>query len=299
MSKTIVILGALGYVGSELCRNYANSKHNIVAVDSSFIPDRIALLIKNNIKFYQRDIFNCRDILEKADICYNLISLTDVPQVASQETPEKTELIFQIGVYGNREVMENTPSQCRFIFLSTHVLFEGVKSNNLNIDETRKPCPLLSYGTSKEISEMDLKDSDKNYIIVRLGSVYGLPALRWKILPNLFSKMTAVDGKIKIFGGNCLKPLVGIQDVARCLKFLAHSKYNRETFHLVNENLKVSEIARICQKYNPNLQIEEVDDKIVSNGYSLSNSKLLKTGFKFKQNVKNEIKKMIKMWSNK
>ena len=30
MSKTIVILGALGYVGSELCRYYADSKYNII-----------------------------------------------------------------------------------------------------------------------------------------------------------------------------------------------------------------------------------------------------------------------------
>lgn len=299
MSKRIVILGALGYVGSELCQYYANSKHDIVAVDSNFVPDRVATLIRNKIKFYQRDIFNCRDILSRADICFNLISVTDVPQVASQETPERIKLIYNIGVEGNRKVIKYIPSECRFVFLSTHVLFEGVKSNKLNIDETREPCPLLSYGKSKLTSETDLKKSDKNYIIARLGSVYGYPALRWKILPNLFSKQTAIDGKIKIFGGNCLKPLVGISDVARALKVLAESEYNKEIFHLVNENLKVNEIAGICKKYNPNLQIKELNKEVINDGYSLSNSKLLKTGFKFRQSIDKEIGRMIKAWSNK
>lgn len=301
MSKTIVILGALGYVGSELCNLYANSKHKVVAVDNSFVPDRVAALIRNKIQFFQRDIFNCRDILEKADICYNLVSITDVPQTLNQETSEKTELIFKVGVEGNKQVIQYTPSNCRCCFLSTHVLYEGIDhKNRLNINENRQPCPLLSYGISKLQSENDWRESDKNYIITRLGSVYGYNyAQRWKILPNLFSKMTAIDGKIKVFGGGTLKPLVGIYDVARALKFLAESKYNKEIFHLVNENLRVNELAKICKRYNPDLQIEEVGEEMISDGYSLSNSKLLKTGFKFRQSIDKEIGKMVKMWNNK
>ena len=49
----------------------------------------------------------------------------------------------------------------------------------------------LSYSKSKAINENQLKDSGKNYIILRLGSVYGYSTdtMRIDIMPNFFSKL--------------------------------------------------------------------------------------------------------------
>ena len=43
--------------------------------------------------------------------------------------------------------------------------------NDIKEDEETKP--VLSYSTSKAINEKQLKSSGKNFIILRLGSVYG------------------------------------------------------------------------------------------------------------------------------
>ena len=44
----------------------------------------------------------------------------------------------------------------------------------------------------------------------------------------------------------------------------------------------VKEVAEICKKYNSQrLQLEITDDEIPNLGYTLSNKKLLNTGFKF------------------
>ena len=46
-----------------------------------------------------------------------------------------------------------------------------------------------------------IKNSGKNYVILRLGSVYGYSTdtARIDIMPNLFSKITSQNGTIKLF----------------------------------------------------------------------------------------------------
>ena len=67
------------------------------------------------------------------------------------------------------------------------------------------------------------KSSGKNYLILRLGSVYGYSTdtARIDIMPNLFSKIASQDGTLKLFaGGRQIKSLVPLIDVARCFKYV-------------------------------------------------------------------------------
>ena len=71
--------------------------------------------------------------------------------------------------------------------------------------------------SSKAINEEQLKKSGKNYIILRLGSVYGYStdSMRIDIMPNLFSKIASQNGTLKLFaGGRQIKSLVPLIDVA-------------------------------------------------------------------------------------
>ena len=83
MSKKIVIVGALGYLGSELCKLYSGESwfHNIVAIDNRFVSKRVNQLKDWNIKFYQGEILDkefLKEHLHDADIIYHLASITDV-----------------------------------------------------------------------------------------------------------------------------------------------------------------------------------------------------------------------------
>ena len=55
---------------------------------------------------------------------------------------------------------------------SSHVVFEGTENVKLKIKENEKVNPILSC-KSKAVNEEQLKKSGKNYVILRLGSVYG------------------------------------------------------------------------------------------------------------------------------
>ena len=69
-------------------------------------------------------------------------------------------------------------------------------------------------------------------------------------MPNLFSKISSLNGTINLFsGGKQIKSLVPLKDVVRCFKFMAENeKINKETFHLTKDASSVKEVAEILCK---------------------------------------------------
>ena len=303
--KKIVILGALGYLGTELSRIYSGEswKNEIVAIDNRFISERINQLKKWNIQFFQGHILD-KDFLNKhlneADVVHHLAGVTDVAYVKTEANSELDERISSIAIEGTNNVINSISKKCKLIFPSTHVVFEGLKKAKKNIKEGEKTKPILMYAKSKNQNEVDIKKSHENHVILRLGSVYGysLDTMRINIMPNLFSKIASQDGVIKLFsGGKQLKSLISIMDVVRCMKFVEdNTEIKNETFHLVNEQTTVKKVAELCKKINPKIKLIITKDATPNLGYTLSNKKLLKTGFKFLYNLENSVKEMVENW---
>ena len=304
--KKIVITGALGYLGTELCKIYSGEswKDNIIAIDSRFISERVSQLSNWDIKYFQGHILD-ENFLKKhlfdADIVHHLAGVTDVAYVKKESSKELDEKIRSIAIDGTNNILKTIPDKCKIIFPSTHVVFEGFNETKTKIVENEKPKPILMYSTSKVQNEVDIRNSNKKHVILRLGSVYGYSSdtMRINIMPNLFSKIASQNGTIKLFsGGKQLKSLVSVIDVVRCMKFMEEKQdIKKETFHLTNEETTVKDVAEICKKINPKTTIETTKDETPNLGYTLSNHKLLKTGFKFLYNLHDSIKSMIKEWS--
>ena len=303
--KKIVILGALGYLGTELSRIYSGEswKNKIVAIDNRFISERINQLKKWNIEYIQGHILD-KEFLERhlkdADVVHHLAGVTDVAYVKTEANSELDERIRSIAIEGTNNVLNSISKKCKLIFPSTHVVFEGLKKAKKNIKEEEKTKPILMYAKSKSQNESDIKKNHENYVILRLGSVYGysLDTMRINIMPNLFSKITSQDGVIKLFsGGKQLKSLVSIMDVVRCMKFVEEkNEIKNQTFHLVKEQTTVRKVAELCKKVNPKIKLIVTKDETPNLGYTLSNKKLLKTGFKFLYNLENSVKEMVENW---
>ena len=54
---------------------------------------------------------------------------------------------------------------------------------------------------------------------------------------------------------------------------------------------------RYDKKYNSKITLKETNDEVPNMGFSLSNKKILKTGFKFLYSLDESIKEMIFKWS--
>ena len=308
MKKKIVITGGLGYLGTELCKLYSGTSwyDDIIVVDKRFVSERVAQLRSWNIKFDQGDIldlFFLKKYINPADIVIHLAGITDVAYVKKESNLISDNLISETAIQGTNNILSLMKDSGKIIFPSTHVVFDGLKKTSLNLNEDAKPCPILSYSKSKLQNELDIKNSKKNYVILRLGSVYGYSTdtARINIMPNLFSKIASLDGTIRLFsGGRQLKSLVPLIDVVRCFKFMAdNEKIKNQIFNLSKENTSVRQVANLCKKINSKIQIIKTKDEVPNLGYTLNNKKLLRTGFRFLYSLENSVKEMITQWKGK
>ena len=306
MKKKIIITGGLGYIGTELCKLYSGVSwhHEMTVIDNRFISERVNQIRNWNMEFIQGDILD-KDLIKKycadADVVHHLAGVTAVPRIKSESSLSQDEKIKEVGEKGTQNILNVVSDKCKIIFPSTHVVYEGINEVKKDIKENEITKPVLSYSTSKAINEEQLKKSGKNYVILRLGSVYGYStdSMRIDIMPNLFSKIASQDGTLKLFaGGRQIKSLVPLIDVARCFKFMEEkNEIHSEIFNLTKETLTVKEVAEICKKHNPKTILKETNDEVPNLGFSLSNKKLLNTGFEFLYNLDQNIKEMIQKWS--
>ena len=306
MKKKIIITGGLGYIGTELCKLYSGVSwhHKITVIDNRFISERVNQIRNWNMEFIQGDILD-KELIKKyckdADIVHHLAGITDVPRTKNEASTAHDEKIKEVGEIGTQNILDVIGDNCKIIFPSTHVVYEGIEEVKTDIKESEKTSPVLAYSSSKAINEEQLKKSGKNYVILRLGSVYGYStdSMRVDIMPNLFSKIASQKGTLKLFaGGRQIKSLVPLIDVARCFKFMEEkNEINSEIFNLTKETLTVKEVAEICKKHKPEVKLQETNDEVPNLGFSLSNKKLVKTGFEFLYNLDQNIKEMIQKWS--
>ena len=116
MSKKIVIVGALGYLGTELCKLYSGVSwfHNIVAIDSRFVSKRVNQLKNWNIKFYQGQILDkefLKNHLNDSDIVHHLAGITDVAYVKKESDPNQDENIKKIAIEGTNNILNVIPKK--------------------------------------------------------------------------------------------------------------------------------------------------------------------------------------------
>ena len=306
MKKKIIITGGLGYIGTELCKLYSGVSwhHEIIVFDNRFISEKVNQIRKWNMEFIHGDILDrvlVKKIFQDADVVHHLAGVTDVPRTKTEASKEKDEKIKTVGEIGTQNILDVIGNKCKIIFPSTHVVYEGIDKVKKDILENEETKPVLSYAQSKASNEEQLKKSGKNFVILRLGSVYGYSSdtMRIDIMPNLFSKIASQDGTLKLFaGGRQIKSLVPLIDVARCFKFMEEKdELNSEIFNLTKDTLTVKEVAEICKKHNPGVTLKETNDEVPNLGFSLSNKKLLNAGFKFLYKLDESIKEMIQKWS--
>jgi len=306
MKKNIVITGGLGYIGTELCKIYSGISWNnqIVVIDNRFVSERVNQLRKWGIEYVNGDILDLeflKKYLDKADIVHHLAGITDVARTTKESNLEKDNKLTSVALDGTKNILSTIKENCKIIFPSTHVIYEGIDFTKKDITENDKPKPVLAYSTSKLSNEEQIKQSGNPYVILRLGTVYGYSTdtARIDVMPNLFSKIASQNEKIKIFsGGKQIKNLVPLVDVARCMKFMEENKNIKfETFNVTKDSVTVRQVAEMCKKINSKVTLRETNDEVPNLGYTLSNKKLKSTGFKFLYSLEESLKEMIFNWS--
>ena len=129
--QKIVITGALGYIGYELCKLYSGETRykEIYATDIKFLSDQVKQLTDWGFKFVQLNILDnvkIKELCHDADIVHHLAGITDVSYTKSESSELKDKSIADTAIVGTSNILNVLPDTSKLIFPSTHVIYDEV-----------------------------------------------------------------------------------------------------------------------------------------------------------------------------
>lgn len=180
----ILVIGASGQLGSELCDTLSSKNINYVGVNSKKLNITDVKAVKNYI--YN----NCPKII------YDCAAYTNVD--GAEEEPGRT-INYNVNAEGTKNIAEAAEKVgATLIYISTDYIFDGTKQKMYLEKDT--PNPKNEYGRAKLLGENEVSEIMSKYYIIRTSWVFGQYGKNFvKTMLNLSEKhnsLTVVDDQI-------------------------------------------------------------------------------------------------------
>jgi len=282
----ILITGGCGFIGSKLS-NYLAKDHNISVLDNCWFGNH---LNNKKINLLKEDIRNLDNIsFDKFDILVHLANIANDPAVELDEA-----LSWEVNVLSSKFLMEKAiKSKLKKVIYASSGSVYGLKDEE-KVTEDLELVPLSAYNKTKMISERVLLSySDKiSTYIIRPATVCGIsPRMRLDLSVNLLTFSALKDNKIKVFGGDQIRPNIHIDDMVRVYDFFIKNNPPNGIYNAGFENVSIMEIAKyISSKTNANLDVSISNDP---RSYRLDSSKLIKLGYKPNKTFRDAVNELI------
>lgn len=246
----ILVAGGAGYLGGYLTDLLVKNGYEVTVYDNLLYEDRY-LKPTNFIYGDVRDSKKLLPIINNFDAVVWLAAI--VGDEACKVEPYYTRAI---NVDSVKWLAENYKG--KIIFTSTCSVY-GM-NNNL-IDETSELNPLSLYAETKVAAENLIMNQHKNYLIFRLGTLFGAgddySRPRFDLVVNLLT-MKAVKGEtLKVFGGGQWRPLLHVKDAAEGISFAIKNNLSG-IYNLSDKNFMIKDVAEEIQNTFSSLNDSEV-----------------------------------------
>lgn len=270
--KNVLITGGAGYVGSALVPKLIDSGYNVTVYDLYMYGDVFSELKGNtHLKEIRADIRDKEKMMEAMKGIDAVIHLACISNDPSYELDPALGKTINYDAFSNILNAAKANKVKRFIYASSSSIY-GLKEEP-NVREDTPANPLTDYSKFKLECEKILKESKDlggmEYVIARPATVCGYaPRLRLDLVVNILAINALVNKKIKVLGGDQLRPNINIKDMVRAYELLLEApgkKINREAFNVGYQNMKVTDIARrivdVIGDKSVQLEIVPSDDK--------------------------------------
>lgn len=286
----IFVAGGAGYVGSRLVPALLEKGYSVTVFDLYLYGEHVFDDLKNNPKLSQvkgdlRDLKAVEKAMKGSDAVIHLACISNDPSFELNPTLGKS---INLDCFEPFVTLAKKHKIKRFIYASSSSVY-GVKAEP-NVTEDMELEPLTDYSRFKaECEKILFKHASDDFVctVLRPATVCGYaPRQRLDVVVNILTNLAYHTGKVKVMGGNQMRPNIHIEDMVRAYIHVFESPVeaiDREIFNVGYHNHTVIQIAQMVQKIvgkkrNVDLVVEPTND---NRSYHVSSEKIAKKlGFK-------------------
>ncbi|PKL35236.1 MAG: NAD-dependent epimerase/dehydratase [Spirochaetae bacterium HGW-Spirochaetae-1] len=288
----ILLTGGCGYVGSTLTPRLLQEGHHVTVVDIMWFGNY--LKEHKNLKVVRMDIRDTASIpMDGIDAIIHLANIANDPSCDLN-----AKLAWEVNTLATMQIVEKAIKSGvrQFIYASSGSVY-GVKDEP-EVTEDLELVPISDYNKTKMISERVLLSYKDSIIlqIVRPATICGVsPRMRLDLSVNMLTMQALTKGEITVFGGNQTRPNIHLKDMIEVYShFLAGGESIRGIYNAGFENMSIMTIAETVKEYtNAKITVTESNDP---RSYRLNSDKLLGTGFRPRQMVRDAIREVMEAY---
>lgn len=242
-SQTILVTGAAGSIGSQLCQQILKFKPKLlICVDiSEFGLYALSNIIEKQYK-YNKTLYLVVDVKNN----------TDIERLLSKYTPN---IVFHTAAYKHVPLMENN-NVSQAIFnnaIGTYTIAKACANKKIKhfvlVSTDKAVNPTNIMGASKRLAEILVQSLQKkfgtNFTIVRFGNVLGSSG---SVIPK-FRDQIAAGGPVTITHAKVTRYFMSIYEAAQLILQAATIGKGGEIFILdMGEPIKILELAKMMIK---------------------------------------------------
>ncbi len=250
--KTILVSGASGSIGSELCRQILRfSPRKLIALD----------LDESGLFDLEHELHR---LFPKAEVQTMIANVTDREKMNYLVSSLKPDIIFHAAAYKHVHLMEEHPDEAvRTNIFGTLYLAQAAKNHGVHkfvlVSTDKAVMPISVYGKTKRIAEMVVKglneDEATKFVAVRFGNVLGS---RGSVIP-LFQEQIRRGGPVTVTHPDMIRYFMTIPEATLLVMGAGAIGEGGETFILdMGKPIKIIELAKELIRlsgYEPDIHI--------------------------------------------
>jgi FlaA1/EpsC-like NDP-sugar epimerase len=251
--KVVLVTGAGGSIGSELCRQICQFK-----------PDKLVLLGhgENSIYLIQQELIRLFPLLNVIPIIADIKDKTRIEQVFAKHKPN---LVFHAAAHKHVPLMEDNPSEAiQNNVFGTKVVAEAADRHGVDrfvlISTDKAVNPTSVMGTTKRIAEMIVQALDKKsntkFVAVRFGNVLGS---RGSVIPK-FKEQIALGEPVTVTHPEMIRYFMTIPEAAQLVVQAGAYARGGEIFILdMGEPVRILQLAEDLIRLSGFVPYDEID----------------------------------------
>jgi len=293
----IVVLGALGHIGSALIRSPAliEGCDEIVLVDDCTTQRYSSLFdlpASGNYRFIQGDAGALVASLLDDEVLA-------VVQLAGASDPSAIAANPELAINGNLRITRMAVQACSsagvpLIFPSSTSVYS---SSGQFLDEDSDTAGLHPYAQCKLAEESVVMQAFAQGLrgnIFRFGTIVGpSPGMRFHTAVNRFCWQAATGAHLSVWSSalHQVRPYLAITDAVAAIEHsITQESWRQSVMNAASFNVTVAEVIAVIRAAVPQLAIETVDSAVMNDlSYSVSTRRAAEAGFTFAGSLDAEV----------